>query len=324
MGKGIVTGASKSKPASISGYMTEVMGDARSWNSDRAGRPLSVTLIESDQLVPAAVAILREQSIIAVDFETTTHSGEYGEGYGPHAGDIRLVQAGYVDSASGLARQIIFDGQSVDLKPLRELLEDSQVAKVVHYCPFELEWARHHLDSDISALQDTCFAAQSVNKELRSRVAARCAPKADKAQLAELVSALSRPSDDGVRSTEAGLTVKDQAVEAATAKVVGDLITSLRKQDKQALAEKLIGWDTTERSRLMDLNLRYLGAEMSKEEQASDWSAPLSDEQLDYAAADAAVTLELAEDMNQLMNELGVGKRVAWRISKQRSELQPA
>lgn len=308
----------------ISTYMFDSLSGARRWSSSRAGQDLNVTLIESEEHVQGAVAMLRQMSRVAVDFETTTHSGEYDEDYGPHAGDIRLVQVGYVDPDSGEARQILFDGHSVDLAPLKDLFEDDSVQKIVHYCPFELDWARHHLGSDISSLSDTCFAAQSVNKELRSQVAARLLPKGDKGQISELTALLSRPSDSGRRVLEDGTELDDKKVDQATQQVVGALMDRLARAGYKELASDLSGWQTTERSRLKDLNERYLGAEMSKEEQASDWSARLTPRQLDYAAADAAVTLEVAPKMDVLSRALKVSKRISWRIDRQRQELQPA
>ena len=47
---------------------------------------------------------------------------------------------------------------------------------------------------------------------------------------------------------------------------------------------------------------RYLGQEISKEQQASNWSAELSEEQLHYAAKDVQVLIELDGPINQLMS----------------------
>jgi len=318
MGKGKGDGSC----GAISEYMTGSLSGARSWSAERAGQQLKITLIEEDHLMEAAVALLRQQKIVAIDFETTTDTGEYGEDYGPLLGQIRLVQVGYIDSATGQGRQLIFDGQQVSLAPLKELFEDPKVRKIVHYCSFEMDWARHHLDSDISNLQDTCFAAQSINKEIRSKIARKLDPKADKACLAEITSILSKPSQDGKRILEDSTSFSDQRVAVVTSQVISDLQQQLMRSDETDLATDLTHWQTTERSRLMDLTARYLGAEMSKEEQASDWSAPLSDEQLEYAAADAAVTLGVAGKIEVLCEALKVSKRVSWRIDKQRSELQ--
>lgn len=304
--------------------MTEPIDGSRSWSSRRAGMDLQVTLIEHDSAVAPAVAMLREQQVIAVDFETTTFSGEYGDDYGPHAGDIRLIQVGYVDPRDGVPRQLIFDGHKVDLSPLKELLEDPAVGKVVHYCPFELAWARHHLNSDIVSLADTCFAAQSVYKEMRMRVAEAISPRASRPELLELAANLSRPGEDGTVKLPDGSSLRPERLRAAVGQVVGRLTYELRSGGHPDLALRLSDWQPSERSRLKDLNLRYRGVEMSKEEQASDWSRELSREQLDYAAADAAITLELARDMQVLCEVLGVGKRVSFRIRKEREELASA
>lgn len=304
----------------ISCYIADLSADRR-WQAERAGQPLDVTLIDSPELMDEAVALLRSQELVAIDFETTTYSGEYGEEYGPHAGDIRLIQVGYQDPFTGEGRQFLFDGQAVDLQPLAALLEDQQVKKVVHFCPFELAWARHHLNCDITRLQDTCFVAQSVNKELRMRVAKLLLPEAERGRLVEAQALLSKPSEGGVRRLEDGTALGDQAVASATQSVIGKLQERLRMQQGGELAEAMDDWTTQERATLAALAKRFLGEDLSKEEQASDWSAPLSRQQLDYAAADAAITLSVLPAMRHLAKILSVERRVDFRIDKQREEL---
>ncbi|MFZ9095533.1 MAG: DNA polymerase [bacterium] len=52
---------------------------------------------------------------------------------------------------------------------------------------------------------------------------------------------------------------------------------------------------------------RYLGIDVSKEQQASDWSAPeLTEEQLTYAARDVEVLLELEEKLTKLLAKSGL------------------
>ena len=318
MGKGNNTG----RQAAMDTYMIQLEASSgRHWISSRAGQQLDITLIEKQESMEAAVALLRNQPIVALDFETTTERGSYEKyvdtkgvehEYGPqgeHSGDIRLI-----------------DGQKVDLTPLAELLEDPTVSKIVHYCPFELAWSRHKLGCDIEGLQDTCFTAQSVNKEIRSRIATGLMPKADKKQLAELTNLLRLPSEDGVRTLQdESASFTDQQVLKATKKTVAKIQKELDDLGCADTSAALQDWQSTEKAALKDLSARYLQAPMSKEEQASDWSRKrLSAEQLDYAAADAAVTLQVQRHMENLSSLLGLQAKVQWRLDKERKNHQPA
>ena len=51
---------------------------------------------------------------------------------------------------------------------------------------------------------------------------------------------------------------------------------------------------------------RYLGTELSKEQQRSDWSGDLSDEQLDYAANDVVALMQLDEILDRKVNRHGL------------------
>ena len=334
MGKGNNTG----RQAAMDTYMIQLEASSgRHWISSRAGQQLDITLIEKQESMEAAVALLRNQPIVALDFETTTERGSYEKyvdtkgvehEYGPqgeHSGDIRLIQVGYTDP-SGRGRQVLFDGQKVDLTPLAELLEDPTVSKIVHYCPFELAWSRHKLGCDIEGLQDTCFTAQSVNKEIRSRIATGLMPKADKKQLAELTNLLRLPSEGGVRALQdESASFTDQQVLKATKKTVAKIQKELDDLGCADTSAALQDWQSTEKAALKDLSARYLQAPMSKEEQASDWSRKrLSAEQLDYAAADAAVTLQVQRHMENLSSLLGLQAQVQWRLDKERKNHQPA
>jgi DNA polymerase-1 len=59
------------------------------------------------------------------------------------------------------------------------------------------------------------------------------------------------------------------------------------------LMARLLTAGTREGNTLADVALRELGMTLDKEQQASDWTGELSREQLDYAARDARVTLDL-------------------------------
>jgi DNA polymerase-1 len=69
-----------------------------------------------------------------------------------------------------------------------------------------------------------------------------------------------------------------------------------RRTSDTMLASMLLGAGLDgQRHRLADLAQRYLGVELDKTEQVSDWSGDLTDEQLAYAARDAAMLLPLRD-----------------------------
>ena len=63
-----------------------------------------------------------------------------------------------------------------------------------------------------------------------------------------------------------------------------------------------------ERHRLADLALRYLSLALDKTEQVSDWSGDLTDEQLAYAARDAAVLLPLRDRLRAELERADLGR----------------
>ncbi|MGH7911383.1 MAG: DUF927 domain-containing protein, partial [Candidatus Dormibacteraceae bacterium] len=78
----------------------------------------------------------------------------------------------------------------------------------------------------------------------------------------------------------------------------------------QLLDAGLPGAHAKGRHTLQALTKRVLGVELDKSEQASDWSRELREEQLRYAARDAAVLLPLAEHLDQELAEAGLTRVV--------------
>jgi DNA polymerase I len=75
------------------------------------------------------------------------------------------------------------------------------------------------------------------------------------------------------------------------------------------LAGQLLGAGLAgERYRLVDLAQRYLGIELDKTEQVSDWSGALTDDQLAYAARDAAVLLPLRDRLRAELERAELGQ----------------
>ncbi|MGH7922238.1 MAG: DNA polymerase, partial [Candidatus Dormibacteraceae bacterium] len=78
----------------------------------------------------------------------------------------------------------------------------------------------------------------------------------------------------------------------------------------QLLDAGLPGAHAKGRHTLQALTKRVLGVELDKTEQASDWSRELRQEQLRYAARDAAVLLPLARRLDQELEEAGLTRVV--------------
>lgn len=73
------------------------------------------------------------------------------------------------------------------------------------------------------------------------------------------------------------------------------------------LASQLISaGDDSDRHGLEPVVRRFLGVELDKTAQTSDWSQGLSEQQLEYAARDAAVLLPLRERMLARLDEMGL------------------
>lgn len=77
----------------------------------------------------------------------------------------------------------------------------------------------------------------------------------------------------------------------------------------------ITGWTVEERATLKAMALRYLGADIDKAGQTSDWSGALSEEQLLYAAGDAVVTLALEPLVTSAAKQIGVYERMLRRVS---------
>src|SRR6266487_2173228 len=82
-----------------------------------------------------------------------------------------------------------------------------------------------------------------------------------------------------------------------------------RRMSDTMLAGQLLGAGLDgQRYRLADLAQRYLGVELDKTEQVSDWSGELTADQLDYAARDAAVLLPLRDQLRAELDRAGLSE----------------
>jgi DNA polymerase I len=85
-----------------------------------------------------------------------------------------------------------------------------------------------------------------------------------------------------------------------------------RRTSDTMLAGLLLGAGIrSQRHRLGDLTQRYLGIALDKTEQVSDWSGDLTDDQLAYAARDAAVLLPLRDRLRDELERVDLGRVAA-------------
>lgn len=254
-----------------------------------AGIDFEAPLVLSDAHLRKVIDDLETCPRVAFDLETTGYEGQ--RDYGPDCGQIRLAQIAWREHDQ--LRAVVIDGQAADLSLLAPLLE-SDTAKLIHYSPFERSWIRHHLGLEINGVIDTCYLGQSINKALRGRVADLISQdsedrKALQRDLFKLADSYSLPSGAEVSIIE----VKAAFDEAEI---------------------PLEGWKLGERATLADMAKRYLGREIDKAGQTSDWSGSLTDEQLIYAAGDALVTLEIFPQVKAIADQLEVYGNMVRRV----------
>jgi len=254
-----------------------------------AGIDFEAQLVLSDAHLRTLVGRLETAASVALDLETTGYEGQ--KDYGPACGDIRLAQVAW-RSRNNLNVAVI-DGQATDLKLLRPFLE-SYTPKVVHYSPFEREWISHHLGCKLEGVIDTCYLGQSINKKLRGQVAELICEDSDD------MTALQR---DLFKMADAYTLPSGREVSILEVKAAYDQVDI-----------PLEGWKLSERATLKDMVKRYLGEDISKEGQTSDWTGYLTDEQLIYAAGDAVVTLAICGPVSNVAKQLRVYKKMERRV----------
>jgi DNA polymerase I-like protein with 3'-5' exonuclease and polymerase domains len=96
--------------------------------------------------------------------------------------------------------------------------------------------------------------------------------------------------------------------------------------DTMLAAQLLGGGDQSQAYSLDALSERYLGRRVSKSGQTSNWEGDLSDEQLEYAAADAAVLLPLAERLREDLSseKLGTVSKIEFQAVPALAEMELA
>jgi len=259
-------------------------------NGTVAGIKISAELISTDADLRTLVDQLEAVALISLDIETTGYEGQ--SDYGPSSGVIRLCQIAWHDDSE--MKVVVIDAEKVDLSIIRPLLESEDIAKLIHYSPFECKWFKHHLEIKIVGAVDTCYLGQSINKTLRGRVARALTDDLDdkdslQRSLFKIADSYSLPSGREVSLVEV-------------------------KKAYDSVEIPIKGWKLSERATLQAMVKRYLGHDLDKDGQTSDWSGELTDEQLVYAAGDAVVTLQIWPDVVKVAEQLDVYANMIRRV----------
>ena len=261
-----------------------------------AGIQFEAALVTTDDELRIVVERLQGIRTVALDMETTGYEGQ--KDYGPGSGEIRLVQLAWYKR--GELNVVVIDGKTADLSLLVPFFE-GPAKKVVHYSPFERQWISHHLGAKLEGVIDTCYLGQSINKNLRGKVA----------------KALVKNKED-FTALQRALFKAEEVYELPS----GREVTFLETQEALAITEKppelhrrgeLERWQLDERATLAAMAYRYLGQELDKEGQTSDWSGWLTSDQLLYAAGDAVVTLTILEPVSKTAKALRLYSRTLRR-----------
>lgn len=261
-----------------------------------AGIDFEAPLVLSDAHLRTVLGRLEGVQTVALDIETTGYEGQ--KDYGPSSGEIRLVQLAW-HGRNG-TEVVVIDGQATDLSLLVPFFE-GPAEKVVHYSPFERSWIGHHLGAKLEGVIDTCYLGQSINKKLRGDVAENvmgglinvCHNREDfdslTKQLFKMADMYTLPSGREVTLLEVKSAFKSTSI-------------------------PLEGWKLSERATLAAMVKRYIGHDLDKEGQTSDWSGFLTDEQLVYAAGDAVVTRRLLGPVRRMARDLQVYGNMTRRV----------
>ena len=112
-------------------------------------------LVKDAESLKAVCAKLTQQEVLGFDTETTELD--------PFDGELRLVQ--FSDGKGTVVIDLLpFGGggsirDSIELEPLRDLIENERVMKVAHNAKFDAKWVRYHLGCELNGIFDTYLAS---------------------------------------------------------------------------------------------------------------------------------------------------------------------
>lgn len=93
---------------------------------------------------------------VAVDFETTKDK-------------IRLIQLGF-DVPGYHARQMVIDCNAVNSSVCRDLFQNKNLVKLIHFSRFEQKWATAELGVAIENVFDTCLAWRTIQSHCKAMI----------------------------------------------------------------------------------------------------------------------------------------------------------
>jgi ribonuclease D len=261
---------------------------------------LKVLYLRSDAEVRQAAAFVRSlnPSVIALDFETSSKTGYFGELNGSFDGAIRLIQLGFKEE--GIEPfQIVIDCHDADPKPFLPLLRTAKIEKQIHHMDFEQSWALTHLGVSIGNIYDTCIASRIIQSRLYQVVVENGLEAAQK------ISPEWTPNGQKYRDTP-----EDEKLRAV-----------MEKAGLPAAQKLVPGWEPHD-NRLSTISANYMGLELPKENQVSDWGREkISASQLTYAAMDVAILPDLTTEVKEMAAAVGVEEEIDLRIKKTKESI---
>jgi len=298
MGRG-ANGAVAEAPSSRSQRKTKAsLSPAERYQQFQSSH-LKVLYLRTDQEVKDAAKYIKslDPKIISLDFETASKAGRFGS----LNGSLRTIQLGFDEPERGIEPlQIVIDCHACDPKPFLPMLRTRNIEKQIHYMKFEQEWSLLHLGVSIGQIYDTWAAARSIQKRLRE------IQEEEGLKAAQKIKPDWKPRKDSR---------EDSAEDKRLRKV-------METEGLKAAQDLVPEWEQHSNT-LASLSQRYLGMELPKESQTSDWGQEtLNGKQIVYAAMDVAILPPLVKEVKSIAAKLGVDGKVDYQISKLKEEVQ--
>jgi ribonuclease D len=262
---------------------------------------LQVHYLQSDSQVREMAKMVKDlkPEVVGLDFETTSKTGFFGELSGSLDGALRLIQIGLDEPGRIEPRQIVIDCHHTDPKPFLPLLRSKQIEKQIHYMEFEQSWALTHLGVSIGNIYDTCVASRKIQEELYKLVVDAGLPEVHK---------------DHPDWSPPHARYRDNKLDR-------QLREKMEVAGLPAAQKILPGW-TPHDNRLATISEQYMGLELPKEDQVSDWGRKrLTPSQLTYAAMDVAILPQLTEKVRAVAAKLDCQTAIDQKIQANKESI---
>lgn len=247
--------------------------------------------ITTESELDDALAIIRENQVIALDIETTGSTN-------PWNGSIRLIQVGVEHP---LPQQFLIDCWAVNPQKLMPILSDKDTTVLTCNGAYEQNHILYRYGTRINNMYDVFLASKALG---RSQI------KQSKNRLENQVNTIKDRFDTDIA-------LLDERVEECDDL---DLKRSLKEQLRIAKAAKRDAVKNTKDratkpkapgSSMRLLMRRYVGKKISKSQQTSAWhSEHLSYQQERYAAMDVAGLLDIYPQIDRDVKQRGLSKDV--------------